>query len=480
MQQPAKKKPKARLPRKPKARLPRKPIDPPISSILPTTTAPTHHPPSLQACSHLDISPPSVNVLLEPTQTAKRKTSASGCRAVNSYEFPLRARLVRIYPTVDQQIIFRKWFAGKRFVYNQAVEYMNKVPECSLKELRNHFFKEKKYTQPHEWLVDIPYDILDAAFHDLIKARAAIQAKNKLRKQRGQTYIKYTFQFRTRRDPQQVIEIRKRWWNLNEKSKSQFAPLFGPRVTKRRANITLPESLQTDILLRYDRLGRYFLCIPQQIKPHDMKEAPINHHSTIALDPGVRTFQTCYDADGMSTEWGCGDMNGLFRLCYSADKLQTKISEKGIKYQQRRRRRKALYRINEKIRNRVKELHCKLAVWLCRNYKVILLPKFETQNMIRRGCRKLRSKTARAMCTWSHYKFQQLLKQKTQLYPWCKLIICDEAYTSKTCGQCGIIHSKLGGNKLFKCPSCDYTADRDISASRNILLRYLTLNKVRL
>ena len=56
----------------------------------------------------------------------------------------------------------------------------------------------------------------------------------------------------------------------------------------------------------------------------------------------------------------------------------------------------------------------------------------------------------------------------------CQLIVCDEAYTSKTCGACGTLYQKLGSNKTFKCAACGYEADRDISAARNILLRYLT------
>ena len=44
--------------------------------------------------------------------------------------------------------------------------------------------------------------------------------------------------------------------------------------------------------------------------------------------------------------------------------------------------------------------------------------------------------------------------------------------------QCGEIHHNLGSNKTFKCPWCDYEADRDISAARNILLRYLTLENI--
>jgi len=78
------------------------------------------------------------------------------------------------------------------------------------------------------------------------------------------------------------------------------------------------------------------------------------------------------------------------------------------------------------------------------------------------------------MLTWAHYRFRHRLLQKAELHPWCQIIVCDEAYTSKTCGACGTLNQKLGSNKTFKCAACGCEADRDISAARNILLRYLT------
>ena len=80
------------------------------------------------------------------------------------------------------------------------------------------------------------------------------------------------------------------------------------------------------------------------------------------------------------------------------------------------------------------------------------------------------------MLTWAHYRFRQRLIHKIREYPWCKLVIVDEQYTSKTCGNCGKIHWKLGSNKTFNCPYCKKEMDRDINAARNILLRFLTLN----
>lgn len=139
---------------------------------------------------------------------------------------------------------------------------------------------------------------------------------------------------------------------------------------------------------------------------------------------------------------------------------------------------KAALRINLKIRNLVDELHKKLSNWLLTNYQVILLPKFETSKMIRRGQRRIRSKTARAMVTWSHYKFQQRLLSKAREYPNCRVYIVTEEYTSKTCGSCGHLHQKLGGNKKFKCPNarCKTICDRDVNGARNILLKFLTDN----
>jgi len=108
----------------------------------------------------------------------------------------------------------------------------------------------------------------------------------------------------------------------------------------------------------------------------------VSTHGVVALDPGVRTFQTCYDADSRVTEWGKTDTDKLFRDCFAADRLQKRIAgtngQSGKKYHRR-----AWRRLLQRIRNRVDEVHKKLASWLCTNYRTVLLPKFETQTMVR-------------------------------------------------------------------------------------------------
>lgn len=166
----------------------------------------------------------------------------------------------------------------------------------------------------------------------------------------------------------------------------------------------------------------------------------------------------------------------IYRLCHISDKLQSQWTEKCITHKQRYSLQRAAQRVRLKIRNLIDDVHKKLCKWLCENYRVVLIPKFETSRMVRRGHRKLNSKSARAMATWAHYRFRQRLLQKSSIYTGMSVVVCDEAYTSKTCGRCGELNTRLGGSKVFKCASCGAEFDRDVNGVRNILLHYMTLH----
>jgi putative transposase len=99
--------------------------------------------------------------------------------------------------------------------------------------------------------------------------------------------------------------------------------------------------------------------------------------------------------------------------------------------------------------------------------------------MVKRSSRNISRSTVKGMMQLSHFKFRQFLIHKSKELG-SKLIICDESYTSKTCGRCGLLHNALGSSKTFACPSCGYTVDRDVNGARNVLLRYCAKHKVTL
>jgi putative transposase len=134
--------------------------------------------------------------------------------------------------------------------------------------------------------------------------------------------------------------------------------------------------------------------------------------------------------------------------------------------------RQAAFRLRQKIRNLVDECHRKVAAFLTDNYRLIFLPTFDSAQMVAKAGRKFGSKTARAMLTWAHYRFQRFLKFQAKKK---NVVVVDvsEAYTSKTCTKCGHIHTKLGGAKVFVCPKCNHKLPRDWQGALGILLRAL-------
>ncbi|KAK9344559.1 hypothetical protein V1522DRAFT_409656 [Lipomyces starkeyi] len=84
----------------------------------------------------------------------------------------------------------------------------------------------------------------------------------------------------------------------------------------------------------------------------------------------------------------------------------------------RGRTKRAAARLRCRIQNLVVDLRCRIAKYLCTTFNLIILPTFPVQQMVtRRGGRwRISTKTARAMATWSHYKFQRRLLNKAQEY----------------------------------------------------------------
>ena len=218
-----------------------------------------------------------------------------------------------------------------------------------------------------------------------------------------------------------------------------------------------------DSRLVYER-GEFHLCVPHE----ERRPVSETQARAAALDPGIRSFLTWFsetDAGHIAK----GDFGRLQRLCARLDGLLSRAKQAG--HQRRRNMYQAADRARTRIRNLVDELHHKAAKYLTDNFDIILLPSFETSEMVLRGQRKLRRKSVRNLLTFAHYRFQQFLAWK------CKqtgkaLFIVNEAYTSKTCSWSGEIISNLGGRRVVT-GSDGISMERDQNGARGIFLRAL-------
>lgn len=212
------------------------------------------------------------------------------------------------------------------------------------------------------------------------------------------------------------------------------------------------------------RQGRWFLAL-------SYKQTMLtgeNQTRMVALDPGVRTFQTFFSPD-MAGALGVHDFGRLVRLCLHLDNLLSRIATCPDK-KRRYRLRQAADRMRWKIRDLRDELHWKTARFLVDNFEVILLPTFETSQMVTRASRKIRSKTVRAMLTYAHFEFKHRLKSMAYQSDKIVLDVC-EAYTSKTCSWSGELVN-VGSSETIR-GSDGIRMHRDANGARGTFLRAL-------
>lgn len=350
-----------------------------------------------------------------------------------------RSRKIRFYPTKQQKILLFKWFGVARYSFNKTIEYLRQ-PDTNANW---YGIKTEIIHNLPEWSKEVPYQIKSIGIKDACDAVKNAKLKFK------QTGKIQKVKFRSRKNAD---------FNLYIPKQSLTEAGFYHTLT---GVINLRERIGE---VKYDcrvilENGRYFV-----IKPEDraVKRPDNQRLSVVALDPGVRTFQTIYSNE-LVAKVGNSDFSRIYRLCYVLDSLYSKRKKESTnKYNVK------LKRIRCKIKDLISEIHHKLALFLVKTYEVVLIPSFETSNMVT----KLHSKVARAMLVWSHYRFKQFLKNKAAEYS-CNVIEVNESYTSKTCTNCGK-QQNIGSKKVMKC-SCGTELDRDINGARNVFLKNISL-----
>jgi IS605 OrfB family transposase len=237
--------------------------------------------------------------------------------------------------------------------------------------------------------------------------------------------------------------------------------------------------VREEVKVLMSRNGNLHVVIPLTLSQVQEAGSFSDGVKIVALDPGGRAFQTFYTPTGQCGKIGtCSgdDVDGssglekMERLLKKIDKTISTLSKPEVlKSKKRRRLKRQKYRKLDQVKNVRNDFHRKTCVWLLRNFDIVLLPKFEVKDMVT----SLNSKTCRAMYTWAHYAFKQRLLEMSQKYTHKKVLIVNEAYTTRTCGNCFVVNNNVGTSKVFECVNCGLEADRDVHAARNILLRYV-------
>lgn len=343
--------------------------------------------------------------------------------------------------------------------------------KISLPSIRSAVMKSDSNLEPNElWQKEIPSDTKQLAIYEAVKAFKTSVASKKI----------FKLQYKKR-------NVNQLFWVDGRalKNKNGSLHIFVTRLEKdSKLNVngyTTSDTKFTNTRIINDR-GTWYLLHTYK-RPKEVFDKP--KYNVISLDPGIRTFQTGYSPDGITVKFGEEQIEQIKKIHKRIDLLKsakTNIKHgyqfksksdkpEPIKIGQCRRNMKAKQaKLEKKVYDVTSNLHNQVSAYLTNNFEHILLPEFGTSEMVKQN--KLQKCTKRMMNSLSFYRFKQKITEQCQRKN-RQLHTVSEAFTTKTCGSCGTL-TDVGCNKIYKCTNCEYTLDRDVHGSRNILVRFLT------
>lgn len=356
------------------------------------------------------------------------------------------------------------WNDHSRYSYNKAINILNdniigeKYNGIKAENCNTYYSKTdlRDLITPHHvcsrtpWILETPKHIREASVFEAHK-----NLKSSISNLRNGHINHFNLQFKKRKQRKWTIGIPKASLKIDTNGD---IGVYEERTTNFRVRTTEQiKQINNDCTLHFDGLY-YYLCIPEE------KQIKTNKSSNwvCAIDPGIRKFQTIYSPDNENyTIIGDKASLVLYNKLLKLDKLLSKASNKN---------KLKILKLRLNIENLQSELHNKTASFLCENYKNIYIPKLTKDNdIINKTKRKINTKTVRNMVVLGHCKFIEKLKTKADLYNNVKVNIITEEYTSQKCLKCKKLTKTA--KEIYVCESCNFTIDRDVLGSTNILLK---------
>lgn len=368
---------------------------------------------------------------------------------------------IRIFPDTTQRKILNRWFGVSRKYYNETISYLNEG-SVSSSFISTRPNVKNRIDETLEYIKIVPDKVRQGSIEDACKA--VNNAKLKYKKENQFQKCR----FRSKKANSQSLYIPSDGYNIRNDILSIFPTRLG--TLKYNNKLINPRTDKPSRLVMKNNYS-FYLHVLVPVKKYKTKQKNI-----IGLDPGHRTFMTGYSETEV-VNYGDKNKIRLEHLSSLSHKLQSKIeklkNERKCKTWKCKKLSYHFKMLKNKVSNIVDDLHKRTALDLCKNYKNIIIPPFETQKMSSKTNIKIGKVVRRNLNNLSHYKFRMFLIHKAKEYD-SKIYVNDEAYTTKTCTSCGSLNTNVSQEKTT-CKDCKNSICRDINGARNIFIKHTTM-----
>ncbi|MDP4270610.1 MAG: RNA-guided endonuclease TnpB family protein [Bacteroidota bacterium] len=201
---------------------------------------------------------------------------------------------------------------------------------------------------------------------------------------------------------------------------------------------------------------RWFISLSVSFEPYKT----LKKRATIGVDLGVKVLATLSDGKTFENRKPYAQYKRKLKLAQRhLSKLYRKGQEQTKNYSKQLLKVQRLHYRISCIRN--DSIH-RLTTYLAKNHSQIAIEDLNVRGMSRNH------KLASAILDGGFYEFRRQLEYKTKWYG-SELIIANRFYPStKTCSHCGSIQSMSLNQRVYNCPNCKISIDRDLNAAINL------------
>jgi len=210
--------------------------------------------------------------------------------------------------------------------------------------------------------------------------------------------------------------------------------------------------------------GKWFACICQEVEPELLPPSD----EAIGIDVGLKTFAALSNSEFIENpRFFRKEEKALAKAQRKLSKVKNEQQKRGSR--ERRKARKVVSRIHERIRNRRHDFCHQNARRIVNRFGIIAVEKLSVKSMLGNHC------LAKSISDASWSQFRSVLTSKAESAG-RKVLAVNPAYTSQDCSGCGYRPDGREGRTKKKlsdrwhlCPMCGLSVDRDTNAAVNIL-----------
>ncbi|ADX84748.1 RNA-guided endonuclease InsQ/TnpB family protein [Saccharolobus islandicus] len=184
-------------------------------------------------------------------------------------------------------------------------------------------------------------------------------------------------------------------------------------------------------------------------------------NKVVAVDVGVEKLLTTSDGEYVP------NMRPYEKALNKMKRLHKALSRKKFLSHNWFKAKIKLARAYEYLKNLRMDMYMKLGKYFAEHYDVLVMEDIHVKQIVGKSLRRLRMR----LHDVAFHEFRSIMEYQVGKYG-KEIRFVNPAFTSMICARCGYVKKDLAlADRVFVCPSCGWTVDRDYNASLNILSR---------